>query len=106
MFRWTPALAALALLAACSQNEQGRAIITDRCVAGGESAEICKCFADQSSRKLDGDMFGIVVLGAQGDDAETDLQMKELTPERQVKFSATMQEIIRGCGAEGYLAAN
>jgi hypothetical protein len=106
MVRWRSALAVLALLAACSQNEQGRAVITDRCVAGGESAQICKCLADQSSRKLDGDMFGIVVLGAQGEEAETDLLMKELTPERQVKFSATMRDIIRGCGAEGYLAAN
>jgi len=106
MLRWTPAIAALALLAACSQNEQGRAVITNRCVAGGESAEICKCLADQSSRKLDGDMFGIVVLGAQGDEAETDVLMKELAPERQARFTAMMQEIIRGCGAEGYLAAN
>ena len=106
MVRWTPALAALALLAACSQNEQGRAAINDRCVAGGESAEICTCLADQSSRKLDGDMFNLVVLGAQGEEAETDRLVKELTPERQARFTAMMQEITRGCGAEGYLAAN
>lgn len=103
MARWMPA-GVLALLAACSQNEPGRALIMDRCVAGGETPEICKCLADQSSRQLDGDLFELIVLGAQGEEKETDRRMTELTPERQARFTAEMQQIIRVCGADGYVA--
>ena len=106
MPRWMLGAAAMALLGACDQNGSGRTTITNRCVAGGEAPEICKCLADASSAKLDGDLFGVVVLGAQGEDAQTEKLMKELSPERQAKFSATMREIIQGCGAEGYLAAS
>ncbi len=106
MARWMPAASALVLLAACSQNEPGRTAIVDRCVAGGETPEICKCLADESSRQLDGDMFELVVLGAQGEETETDRRMKELTPERQARLAAMMQQIIRGCGADGYVAGS
>ena len=105
MARWAAALGLLAL-AACSQNGQGRAAITDRCIAGGEKPEICKCLADQSSRKLDSDMFALVVMGAQGDEAESDRLMQEIGPEKQAKFSSLMRDIIKSCGAEGYLAAS
>ena len=98
--------AMLIALAACSQNGPGRAAIVDRCVTGGETPEVCQCLADQSSRKLDGDMFALVVLGAQGEEAETDLLMKEMPPDRQLKFSATMREIIGACGAQDYVAAS
>ena len=104
MARRMPAAGILVLLAACSQNGPGRTVITDRCVAGGEKPEICKCLADQSSRQLDGELFELVVLGAQGEEKETDARLKALTPERQTRFSAAMQQIIGGCGAEGYLA--
>jgi len=104
MPRLTIAIAALLALAACSQNGAGRAVITDRCVAGGEAPEVCKCLADESSKKLDQDMFSMVVLGAQGEEAKSDAKMKELGPDRQAKFTSAMKEIIRGCGAAGYLA--
>jgi hypothetical protein len=93
-------------LAACSQNAPGRAAITDRCIAGGEAPEVCRCFAEESSRKLEGDMFQIVVLGAQGEETETDRLLKELPADRQQKFSLVMREIVQSCGAEGYLAGN
>lgn len=107
MARWMPGAGVLVLLAAaCSQNEPGRTAIVDRCVAGGETPEICQCLADQSSRQLDGEMFELVVLGAQGEEKEADRRMTELTPERQARFTAEMQHIIRGCGADGYLAGS
>lgn len=106
MARWATALAGLLVLAGCSQSGPGKAAIVDRCVAGGETAEICKCLAEQSAKKLDGEMFQIVVLGAQGEEEKTDAMVKALTPDRQTKFTTSMREIIKGCGAEGYLAAN
>jgi hypothetical protein len=106
MARWMPAASVMVLLAACSQSEPGRTAIVDRCVAGGETPEICKCLADESSRQLDGDMFDLVVLGAQGEEMETDRRMKELAPERQARFAARMRQIIRGCGADGYVAGS
>lgn len=96
----------LLALAACSQNGPGRAAITDRCIAGGEKAEVCKCFADESSRRLDRTMFDLVVLGAQGREGEAEQQMKALGPERQSAFSAVVRGIIRGCGGEAYLVAS
>jgi len=106
MARWLIPIAMLVALAACSQNGPGRAAIAQRCVTGGEAPEICQCLADESSKKLDGDMFALVVLGAEGQEAETDLLMKEMPPDRQLKFSATMREIIGACGAQGYVAAS
>jgi hypothetical protein len=105
MARWLIPTALLIALAACSQNGPGRAAIVERCVAGGEALEICQCLADQSSRKLDRDMFALVVLGAEGEETETDQLMREMAPDRQLKFIAAMREIIRSCGAEGYVAA-
>jgi hypothetical protein len=106
MPRWASVAIVLAALTACSQNGPGRAAITDRCIAGGESPEICKCLADASSQKLERDMFELVVLGAQGDEAKTDQRMKEMAPDRQAQFTELMRGIIRGCGAQGYLAGS
>ncbi|MDP3736786.1 MAG: hypothetical protein Q8R02_05325 [Hyphomonadaceae bacterium] len=106
MSRWMLAATAFVLLAACDQNGPGRTAIANRCVAGGEAAEICKCLADASSNKLEPDLFQVVVLGAQGEEAQTEKLVKELPPESQAKFSSTMRDIIQGCGAEGYVAAN
>jgi hypothetical protein len=106
MLRRTTIILTLLALGACDQNGPSRAVITDRCVAGGEAPEICKCLADESSRKLEGDMLQIVVLGAQGEETETDRLVKELPADRQLKFKAAMRGIIESCGAEGYLAAN
>jgi hypothetical protein len=93
-------------LSACDQNGAGRDVIANRCIAGGEAPEICRCFADESSRQLEGDLFQIVVLGAQGMETETDRLMKELPADRQADFSSAMREIVKTCGAEGYLAGS
>ncbi|HEY7800463.1 MAG TPA: hypothetical protein VIA80_16975 [Hyphomonadaceae bacterium] len=91
-------------LSACDQNGAGREAIANRCIAGGEAPEICRCFADESSSRLEGDLFQIVVLGAQGMETETDRLMKELPADRQADFSLAMREIVQACGAEGYLS--
>ena len=51
-------------LAACSQNEVGKKVITEQCIAEGETVEVCECFAKTSNEKLDKELFDIVVLGA------------------------------------------
>jgi len=106
MARWIIAGFAIAALSACSQDGPGRAAIVDRCVAGGETPEICRCLADSSSRKLDDEMFELVILGAQGEEQKTDERMKQMSPERQAQFTSAMQQIIHGCGAQGYLAGS
>ena len=93
-------------LAACDQNASGKEAIPNRCIAGAEAPEICRCFAEESSRRLEGDLFQIVVLGAQGMETETDRLMKELPADRQADFSAAMRGIVQTCGAEGYLAGS
>jgi hypothetical protein len=99
-------LVAVAALAACSQNEAERKLVADRCVADGESEPVCKCLADESAKKLDGELFKIVVLGAKGEDKETDAQIKELPKDKQLLFTAVTREVARGCGANDYLVAN
>jgi hypothetical protein len=97
------ALAALALaLAACSQDGPGKAVITDRCVAGGESPEICKCLADQSAARLDKEMFQIVVFGAKGEENAGERLLRDIGPDRQARFTAMAREIARACGAPDY----
>ena len=93
-------------LAACDQNASGKEAIANRCIAGGEAPEICQGFADESSKRLEGDLFQIVVLGAQGMETETDRLMKELPADRQADFGASMREIVHACGAEDYLAGS
>jgi hypothetical protein len=91
-----------AALAACSQNGPGRAVITDRCVAGGESPEICKCLADQSAARLDKEMFQIVVYGARGEENAGERLLRDIGPDRQARFTAMAREIARACGAPDY----
>lgn len=93
-------------LAACSRNETGKKVIAEQCIAEGETVEVCECFAKNTDEKLDKDLFDIVVLGAQGEDGETEKLMQELTPTQKAHFTAAVREVIATCGAEGYLAAS
>lgn len=97
------ALAALGLVA-CSQNEVGKKVIAEQCIAEGETVEVCECFAKTTDEKLDKDLFDIVVLGAQGEDGETEKLMQELSPSQKAQFAAGVREVIATCGAQGYLA--
>ena len=100
-------LALVALgLAACSQNEVGKKVITEQCIAEGETVEVCECFAKTSDEKLDKELFDIIVLGAQGEDSETEKMIEELSNQQKAKLSAVTREVITTCGAEGYLAAS
>jgi hypothetical protein len=76
------AILALVALPSCSPNAAGREAITNRCVAGGEKLEVCECFAEESSRRLEKPMFELVVLGAQGRESEAEEVMKSLGPHR------------------------
>lgn len=93
-------------LAGCSQNEAGRKVIAEQCIADGEAIEVCECFAKEADAKLEQPMFDIVVLGAQGDDEETARLVEELDREQQAKFTTAVREVLRSCGAEGYLAGS
>lgn len=93
-------------LAACSQNEVGKKVITEQCIAEGETVEVCECFARTSDEKLDKELFAIVVLGAQGEDGETEKMIEELSPPQKARFTAAVREVISTCGAEGYLAGS
>jgi hypothetical protein len=93
-------------LAACSQNEHGKKVITEQCIAGGEAVEVCECLAKEADAKLDQDLFDIVVLGARGASEETEARMVELDPQARAKFAAAVPQIIRSCGGQGYLAGS
>lgn len=106
MLRKAMLVLSFVVLSACDQNASGKEAIANRCIAGGEAPETCRCFAEESASRLEGDLFQIVVLGAQGMETETDRLMKELPADRQADFSTAMREIVRICGAEGYLVAS
>jgi len=93
-------------LAGCSQNDVGRKVIAEQCIAEGETVEVCECFAKGSVEKLDKEMIDIVVLGAQGEDGETERLMQELSPSQKAHFTAAVREVISTCGGEGYLAGS
>jgi hypothetical protein len=94
---------AAAMLAACSQNEQGKKTIEAQCIAGGGAEDVCACLATTSAERLDKELFDIVVLGAQGEDIETSERIAELSPEIENKLTLVVPEIIKSCGAESYL---
>lgn len=97
-FLYALTLAAPALaVAGCSPNETGKKIITEQCIASGEPVEVCECLAKASDQKLGQQLFDIVVLGAQGDEAETAARMEELPPELRTKFTVLVPEIRREC---------
>ena len=93
-------------VAGCSQNDTGKRVIAEQCIAEGETVEVCECFAKTSDEKLEKEMFDIVVLGAQGEDGETEKLMQELSPSQKAHFSAAVREVISTCGGEGYLAGS
>jgi hypothetical protein len=93
-------------LAACNRNGPGRELIANRCVAGGETPEVCKCLADQSSAKLDDEMFQLVVLAAQGQVNASERLLRDIGPDRQSRFRTITREVARACGATEYLVAN
>jgi len=91
-------------LAGCSQNDVSRKVIAEQCIAEGETVEVCECFAKTSAEKLEKEMLDIIVLGAQGEDGETEKLMQELSPSQKAHFTSAVREVISTCGAEGYLA--
>jgi hypothetical protein len=86
-----------ATLAGCSPNAQGIKVITEQCIADGEAIEVCECLGTASSEKLDKDLFDMVVLGAQGAEAEVAGRMEDLQPEMRAKFAVVTGEIRRTC---------
>jgi hypothetical protein len=103
MVRWSPVVAALLaagfIVGACSDDDSGRKAIVDACLKGGQQEGVCTCLARESARRLDKPMYEVVVLGAQGSEAETDRIMATLTPAAAQKFVNTTQAIARTCGA-------
>jgi hypothetical protein len=103
MVRWSPVVAALLVAGlvagACSADDSGRKAIIDACLKGGQPDGVCSCLAKESARRLDKPMYEVVVLGAQGNEAETDRIMATLTPAAAQKFISTTQSIARTCGA-------
>ena len=57
------------------------------------------CLANESEKRLDKTMFGIVVLGASGNETETDRIMGTLSPAAVQRFANATQAIARTCGA-------
>jgi len=104
MRRLAASLLCVAALVACSQNEAGKTAIVDQCLANGEAPDVCDCLARMSAEKLDPVLFDIVVLGAKGEDLVVQQRMEDLTPDLQARFSLTIPQILRECGAQGYLA--
>jgi hypothetical protein len=93
-------------LAACSQNEAGKKVITEQCIADGGIVEVCECLARESDAKLDKPLFDIIVMGAQGMDVETAERIEELEPQQKAKLATVAPQILNACGAEGYLATS
>lgn len=93
-------------LGACGQNEAGKKAIAEQCIENGDTVEVCECLGEQSAEKLDAELFAIVVLGAQGEDLEAARRMDELSPDLQARFAAAIPDILKGCGAEGYVAGS
>ncbi len=103
MVRWSPIVAAVLAVGlmsgACSVDDTGRKAIIDACLKGGQPDDVCTCLAKESARRLDKPMYEVVVLGAQGNEIETDRIMATLTPAAAQKFASTTQSIARTCGA-------
>lgn len=91
-------------LAACSQNEAGKKVITEQCIADGGIVEVCECLARETDAKLEKPLFDIIVMGAQGLDVETAERIEELDPSQKAKLATVAPQILNTCGAEGYLA--
>lgn len=96
-------LTGFAGLAACNPNEPGMKVIARQCLAGGQAEEVCDCLSKQSAQRLDKDLFEMVVLGAQGEEAEVVARMEELPPELKTKFTVVIPDIRRECGYDDQL---
>jgi hypothetical protein len=94
-------LASLTLFGACSAYEEGKKFITDQCLAGGNTVEVCDCLARESAARLEPQLFDIVVLGAKREDALAAARMEDLTPEQESKFTKTIPEIRNQCKVDG-----
>ena len=92
--------------AACSPRDAGKKAIVARCLAGAEDEKVCECTAQASAEKLDQELFDLVVLGAQGEEAEAAVRAEELTPELQSKFSLLVPEIKQECESAAALSAS
>lgn len=99
-------LALVALgLAACSQNEVGKKVITEQCIAEGETVEVCECFAKPRTRSSTRSC-STSSCSAPREDPETEKMIEELSTQQKAKLSAVAREVITTCGAEGYLAGS
>lgn len=97
--RWALVAAVLLMASACGRDDAGRRTIIDACLKGGQQDQVCTCLANESEKRLDKTMFGLVVLGAAGNETETDRIMATLSPAAVQRFSNATQTIARTCGA-------
>lgn len=100
------ALVAATALVGCSRNESGRKLITERCLASGETTEVCECLARESDARLDQPLFDLVVLGARGEAEEAELAMQELDNQMKSKFATLAPQIRKGCGVVDLATGN
>jgi hypothetical protein len=100
MRRLSATIVVLSVLAACSQNEEGKKAIVAQCVSNGDTPEVCDCLARNSAERLDQDLFDLVVMGARGEETEAAQRMEGLAPELQAKFSVLIPQILKDCGAD------
>lgn len=99
MRRFAVLLALSAAAAGCNPNATGSKVIAEQCIADGESIEMCECLGKESAERLDQPLFDLVVLGAQGAEAEAAARMEEMPADLKMRFSAVIPEIRRTCEA-------
>lgn len=92
-------LVALAALAACDARAPGRQALIDRCLAGGQPEGYCVCLARETNRRLDDEMFSLVVMAAAGQPEEAEDILSAFEPEEQLTYATLVGEVARVCAA-------
>lgn len=100
MWRLIGAIFVFAGLGACDQTEASRKAIEAECLEGGDSPEVCTCLARQSIERLDPALVELVVLGAQGRQAEASEKLEALESHLQSEFGSEVPAIMSACGVE------
>jgi hypothetical protein len=87
----------LLVLAACSGPNKA---LVDSCIADGMDKSTCECLATEAEKQMDEDVFGAVVLMAEGKEEEANAMMEQMPIEKRFSVATGMISVMGACAVE------
>ncbi len=92
--------ASAVLLAACGAAGGGASAMIKKCVDDGEDRKTCTCMVTEMEKTLDKEVFGAMVLQAEGKEDEAQKIMSNLPLNKQLGAATGMMGVMGKCAGQ------